>query len=49
MPNLAKFRELGLSEAMLDSLQKKGFEEPTAIQSKTIPFLLQNKQDHLIL
>ena len=45
MPNLAKFRELGLSEAMLDSLQKKGFEEPTAIQSKTIPFLLQNKQD----
>lgn len=45
MSNLAKFRELGLSEAMLDALQKKGFEEPTAIQAKTIPFLLQNKQD----
>ena len=45
MSNLAKFRELGLSLSMLDSLHKKGFEEPTAIQAKTIPFLLTNQQD----
>ena len=30
---------------MLASLHKKGFEEPTPIQAKTIPFLLQNKKD----
>jgi ATP-dependent RNA helicase DeaD len=45
MSNLSKFRELGLSETMLNSLRKKGFEEPTPIQSKTIPFLLNNKKD----
>ena len=45
MPNLEKFRNLGLSEAMLESLRKKGFEEPTNIQAKTIPFILQNKKD----
>lgn len=45
MPTLVKFRELGLSEMMLNSLHKKGFEEPTPIQAKTIPFLLQNKKD----
>ncbi len=45
MTNLAKFRDLGLSEMMLNSLHKKGFEEPTPIQAQTIPFLLQNKKD----
>ncbi len=45
MPNLVKFRELGLSDMMLESLRKKGFEEPTPIQAKTIPFLLANKKD----
>lgn len=45
MSTLVKFRELGLSEMMLNSLHKKGFEEPTPIQAKTIPFLLQNKKD----
>jgi ATP-dependent RNA helicase DeaD len=45
MTNLTKFRNLGLSEMMLDSLHKKGFEEPTPIQSKTIPFLLKNEKD----
>ncbi len=43
--NLTKFRDLGLSETMLNSLHKKGFEEPTPIQAKTIPFLLENKKD----
>ncbi len=45
MPNLVKFRELGLSDMMLESLREKGFEEPTPIQAKTIPFLLSNKKD----
>jgi ATP-dependent RNA helicase DeaD len=45
MTNLAKFRDLGLSEMMLNSLRKKGFEEPTPIQAQTIPFLLANKKD----
>jgi ATP-dependent RNA helicase DeaD len=45
MPNLTKFRDLGLSEMMLNSLHKKGFEEPTPIQAKTIPFLLKNHKD----
>ncbi len=45
MTTLTKFRDLGLSEMMLNSLRKKGFEEPTPIQAKTIPFLLANKKD----
>ncbi len=45
MTNLTKFRDLGLSEMMLNSLHKKGFEEPTPIQAKTIPFLIQGKKD----
>lgn len=45
MTDLVKFRELGLSATMLNSLHKKGFEEPTPIQAKTIPFLLQSKKD----
>ena len=45
MTNLTKFRDLGLSEMMLNSLHKKGFEEPTPIQAKTIPFLLTNTKD----
>lgn len=39
------FEELGLSEAMLAALKKKGFEAPTPIQVKTIPLLLQGDKD----
>jgi ATP-dependent RNA helicase DeaD len=45
MPNLDKFRELGLSDQMIESLRKKGFEEPTPIQTLTIPFLLKGTKD----
>lgn len=45
MTNSVKFSDLGLSEMMLSSLNKKGFEEPTPIQAKTIPFLLKNNKD----
>jgi len=45
MPNLDKFRALGLSDHMIDALRKKGFEEPTPIQALTIPFLLSGTKD----
>ncbi len=45
MPNLDKFRELGLSDQMIEALRKKGFEEPTPIQALTIPFLLKGTKD----
>ena len=45
MENLAKFRELGLSDRMIEALSKKGFEEPTPIQALTIPFLLSSDKD----
>ncbi len=45
MTDLKKFRDLGISQTMLDALHKKGFEEPSPIQAKTIPFLLANKKD----
>ncbi|MFC1670121.1 DEAD/DEAH box helicase [Spirochaetota bacterium] len=43
--NLEKFQELGLSESTLKELHKKGFEEPTEIQAKTIPILLNSDID----
>jgi ATP-dependent RNA helicase DeaD len=47
MSNLEKFKELGLSDQMIDALAKKGFEEPTEIQSLSIPFLLNETKDIL--
>ncbi len=42
---MEQFEELGLSEATLKALKKKGFEEPTPIQAKTIPMLLKGTMD----
>jgi len=39
------FRELGLSEEILQAIEKKGFEEPSPIQALTIPFLLTGKKN----
>lgn len=39
------FAELGLSARTLDAIAKKGFEEPTEIQAKTIPLLLNSESD----
>ncbi len=39
------FADLGLSPTVLDAIAKKGFEEPTEIQAKTIPLLLGSNQD----
>ena len=45
MTDLSKFRDLGISQAMLDTLRSKGFEEPSAIQVKAIPILLKGTKD----
>ncbi len=37
------FRDLGLSEAMLKALEKKGYGYPTTIQAKAIPHFMQWK------
>ncbi|MFC2062310.1 DEAD/DEAH box helicase [Elusimicrobiota bacterium] len=42
---MQKFKELGLNEETISALNKKGFEEPTEIQSKIIPHLLSDKGD----
>tara|TARA_B100001175_G_C19512998_1_gene645157 strand:- start:4467 stop:5900 length:1434 start_codon:yes stop_codon:yes gene_type:complete len=39
------FRELGLSDILLEALEKKGFKEPTPIQAATIPAVLQDQRD----
>jgi ATP-dependent RNA helicase DeaD len=36
------FNDLGLSAAALDTINKKGFEEPTTIQAITIPVMLRD-------
>ena len=40
-----KFTDLGLSPAALEAITKKGFEEPTEIQAKAIPLLLESDCD----
>ena len=36
------FNDLGLSAKVLTAINKKGFEEPTAIQAMTIPVMLRD-------
>jgi ATP-dependent RNA helicase DeaD len=45
MEELSKFKQLGLSDATLAALKKKGFEEPTPIQMQVIPLLLAGEVD----
>lgn len=42
---MEKFRALGLSESTIEALVKKGFEEPSEVQSLTIPPLLKGGND----
>src|SRR4030042_5467645 len=39
------FKEFGCSEELLHAIKLKGFEEPTEIQKKVIPIILENKID----
>lgn len=45
MKEMDSFRALGLSDNALYAIEKKGFEEPTDIQAKTIPLLLKSERD----
>ncbi|HOO47539.1 MAG TPA: DEAD/DEAH box helicase, partial [Deltaproteobacteria bacterium] len=42
---MEQFINLGLSETMLKTLAKKGFDTATPIQSSVIPFLLEEDHD----
>jgi ATP-dependent RNA helicase DeaD len=42
MENKKSFSDLGLSAKVLEAINKKGFEEPTAIQAITIPIMLRD-------
>ena len=45
MTHTNEFRDLGLSEQMLEAVKAKGFEIPTQVQKLTIPKLLQQTND----
>ena len=45
MNTLESFKKLGLSDESLKAIKKKGFEEPSPIQEKTIPVLLNGEHD----
>ncbi len=42
-----KFQELGIEEGLLQSIQTLGFTQPTPIQEKAIPVLLQGTKDFI--
>ena len=44
-----KFKELNLNKSILTSLDDLGFVEPTLIQEKAIPFILNSKKDLIAL
>lgn len=46
---MSTFKELGLSQALVDTITKMGFENPTPVQEKAIPVLLQGAQDMVAL
>ncbi|MBT3384111.1 MAG: DEAD/DEAH box helicase [Prolixibacteraceae bacterium] len=43
------FNEMGLSTEIQSAIEDLGFEQPTPIQEKVVPFLLENKQDMVAL
>jgi ATP-dependent RNA helicase DeaD len=48
MTDIFKFKQLGLSEKVLDAISKKGFEEPTPIQTLTIPVMLRDNTNIIV-
>ncbi len=44
---MSKFQRLGLSQPTLKAVEALGFEEPTLIQEKAIPLLLENSKDFI--
>lgn len=45
MEKILNFDQLGLSPQTLEAIKRKGFEEPTPIQAKIIPFFLKGDLD----
>ncbi len=45
MTKITTFNDFGLSEKVLKAINKKGFEEPTTIQTMTIPLMLADKEN----
>jgi len=43
------FNEMGLNAEILSAIEEIGFERPTPVQERTIPFLLESKQDLVAL
>ena len=43
------FNEMGLSEEILRAITEMGFENPTTIQEKTLPQILESKNDLVAL
>src|ERR1044071_9522544 len=42
---MSSFQALGLSSAILETIQQLGFETPTPVQERAIPFLLSEERD----
>lgn len=45
MQNVQEFKNLGLSPKSLEAVSQKGFQQPTEIQARCIPVLLQEHRD----
>jgi len=43
--SIETFKALGLSDVVVEALEKKGFEKPSPIQEQTIPFILNDHRD----
>jgi len=48
MTDIERFKQLGLSEEVIEAIAKKGFEEPTPIQTLTIPVMLRDDTNIIV-
>jgi len=48
MTDIERFKQLGLSEEVIEAISKKGFEEPTPIQTLTIPVMLRDDANIIV-
>jgi ATP-dependent RNA helicase DeaD len=48
MTDIERFKQLGLSEEVIEAISKKGFEEPTPIQTLTIPIMLRDETNIIV-
>jgi len=48
MTDIERFKQLGLSEEVIEAISRKGFEEPTPIQTLTIPVMLRDDTNIIV-